>query len=133
MKKIVISFLAIGMLASCGNNSTETTSAPNDSADKQLQEPTTTQAPDPDIEKGLELIASNDCLTCHKVDEQLVGPAYKSVADKYKGNGADIIDTLAQRVIKGSMGHWGQIPMSPHPNLDETSAKAMVKYVLSLK
>ena len=126
----MISFLAIGFLASCGNNSTETTSGPDDTAGTTQE--TVAPTVDPEIDMGLELIASKDCLTCHKVDEPLVGPTYKSVATKYKDSSSVIIDTLANRIIKGSVGHWGQIPMTPHLDLSPDSARMMVKYVLSL-
>jgi len=122
MKKLLVSFLAIGLFASCGNNSTP-------SSDSAKQEATT----DPDVEKGLDMIAASDCLTCHKVSEQLVGPPYQQVATKYKDSSSAIIDTLSHRIIRGSTGHWGEAQMTPHPNLSVDSARAMVKYVLSLK
>src|SRR5688500_974554 len=85
-----------------------------------------------DREKGLELIAQSDCLTCHKVDEKFVGPPYREVAQKY-----NLDDTtrnrLADKIIKGGVGVWGNIPMPPHPQIPEGDAKAMVNYILSLK
>lgn len=83
-------------------------------------------------EKGLELVASNDCTTCHAIDKKVTGPAYRDVANKYESNEATI-DSLAAKVIKGGSGVWGNIPMTPHPALSEADAKEMVKYVLSLK
>jgi cytochrome c len=125
MKKLLFSFLMIGLLASCGNHSTSSSSS--DSTNKEAVKPN-----DPEAERGLELIASNDCLTCHKVAEQLVGPPYQQVAAKYKDSSSALIDTLSQRIIRGSTGHWGQAQMTPHPNLPKDSVRAMVKYVLSL-
>jgi cytochrome c len=85
-----------------------------------------------DREKGIELIAQSDCLTCHKVDEKLVGPPYREVAQKY-----NLDDTtrnrLAEKIIKGGVGVWGNIPMPPHPQISEGDAKSMVNYILSLK
>jgi cytochrome c len=132
MKKLVLSFLVIGSLASCGNSNNSATSSSPDSSSKQ--EATQSKAPenDPEAERGLELIASSDCLGCHKVNEQLVGPPYQQVAAKYKDSSQAILDTLSQRIIKGSSGHWGEAQMTPHPNLSKDSARAMVKYVLSL-
>ena len=83
-------------------------------------------------QKGLELVAKSDCFTCHKVNETAVGPAYQLVADKYENNEA-VIDSLAQKIIKGGSGNWGQVPMTPHPQVSVDDAKAMVKYVLALK
>lgn len=84
----------------------------------------------PDYKKGLALIAKNDCLTCHKVDEKLIGPAYRDVANKYTDKD---IPMLAAKIIKGGSGVWGQVPMTPHPNLSVADAEQMVKYILLLK
>jgi cytochrome c len=78
------------------------------------------------------LIAQSDCLTCHKVDEKAIGPAYRDVANKYS-NDNQTVTMLADKIIKGGAGVWGQIPMTPHPNLSKQDAEQMVKYVLLLK
>jgi cytochrome c len=85
-----------------------------------------------DVTKGKNLIAKSDCLACHKDDAKLVGPAYVDVANKYEATDANIAK-LADKIIKGGAGAWGQIPMSPHPTLSQGDAKEMVKYILSLK
>lgn len=84
------------------------------------------------FEKGKNLIAKSDCLACHKDDVKLVGPAYVDVANKYENN-AKNVDFLVNKIIKGGAGSWGQIPMSPHPNLSTADAREMVNYILSLK
>lgn len=81
---------------------------------------------------GAQLIAKADCLGCHKEQEKLIGPAYVDVAAKYKSSDA-VIDTLANKVIKGGQGNWGTTPMSAHPSLSMDDARTMVKYILSLK
>ncbi|MBC5774831.1 c-type cytochrome [Pontibacter sp. KCTC 32443] len=83
-------------------------------------------------ELGASLISKSDCLTCHKDDQKVVGPAYTEVADKYEFNDKNV-DYLAQKIIKGGAGVWGQIPMPPHPDLKPEDAKEMARYVLSLK
>jgi cytochrome c len=82
---------------------------------------------------GQSLIAKNDCLTCHQVSQKVVGPAYNDVAEKYKSADASIVDTLANKVIKGGSGNWGTVAMTPHPSLSMDDARHMVRYVLSLK
>lgn len=124
--------LAIGLLSSCGNNSQSSGNAPGAGSESSGTEQAATPS-DPDVDRGLELITKNDCLTCHKVSEQLVGPAYEAVANKYKDSPSYIVDTLAARVIRGSTGHWGTAQMIPHPSVPKDDVKAMVKYVLSLK
>ena len=84
-----------------------------------------------DFSKGKNLIAKSDCLACHKDDTKLVGPAYIDVAKKYPPTEANIAK-LADKIIKGGAGAWGQIPMSPHPGVPQNDAREMVKYILSL-
>ncbi len=84
------------------------------------------------LASGAKLIAASDCLGCHKENEKLVGPAYIAVAEKYPDTEANIA-MLAGRIIEGSKGHWGEIPMSPHPTLSPADAREMSKYILSLK
>ena len=81
-------------------------------------------------DKGLELIGSNDCTTCHAIKEKKIGPAYIDVSKKYTE--ADT-DSLVSKVIHGGQGVWGSVPMTPHPNLSQDDAKQMVQYILSLK
>lgn len=134
MKKlfIVLSFSGLGLLASCGGGEEKNaeTEARKDQAEAAPEpaEP----AVDADYEKGLELVGKSDCFTCHKVNEKAIGPAYQDVANKYEKTDANI-NMLAEKVIKGGAGNWGQIPMTPHPQITPDDAKAMVKYVLSLK
>ena len=85
-----------------------------------------------DVTKGKNLIAKSDCLACHQDKAKLVGPAYVDVANKYEATDANIAK-LADKIIKGGAGAWGQIPMSPHPGVSQGDAKEMVKYILSLK
>lgn len=87
----------------------------------------------PDYKKGLALMNGKDCFTCHKVDGEFNGPSYKQVAEKYAGASDEKITELAQRIIKGGKGIWGEIYMTPHASLSEDDAKAIVKYILLLK
>ena len=87
----------------------------------------------PDYQKGLDLVAKDDCTTCHKVDGELSGPGYKQVAQKYQGASEEKLAELAQAIIKGSKGIWGETAMPPHSSLSEEDAKAMVRYILLLK
>ena len=85
-----------------------------------------------DIKKGEALISKSDCLACHKIDAKLLGPSYKDVAAKYPNKAATIAQ-LAGKIKSGGSGVWGAIPMSPHPALSDDDAKAMVRYIMSLK
>ena len=77
------------------------------------------------------LAKSKNCMACHAVDKKLVGPAYKEVAKKYAGKGAEA--TLVQHVMKGSSGIWGPVPMPANAQVNEAEAKQLVGWILSLK
>lgn len=78
------------------------------------------------------LAKKHNCLACHAVDKKLIGPSYKDVAGKYKGDaGAEA--KLVAKVKDGSSGTWGQIPMPPNASVPDADIKAMVKWVLSTK
>ena len=79
---------------------------------------------------GYALITGSDCLSCHKDNEKLVGPSYAEVAAKYSQKDLEL---LADKIVNGGSGNWGQVPMAPHPNISKEDAKKMVEYILSLK
>jgi cytochrome c len=85
-----------------------------------------------EIAQGKDMISKSDCLTCHKLDVKIIGPAYNDVATKYPTTEANYL-MLSQKIIKGSSGVWGPIAMPPHPALAEADVKKMVQYILSLK
>ena len=113
---------------SCGSNADKDAAKTDTVASAAPAAPT----PDPMVKEGLELISKSDCLTCHKVNEASVGPAYSLVAAKYAGNQAGQ-DSLVNKIIKGGAGNWGAVPMMAHPNLAPEDVKKMVAYVMSLK
>ena len=65
-----------------------------------------------DLAAGKALFLKSDCLTCHKMDVKLVGPAYYDVAKKYPPTEADY-ELLANKVISGGSGNWGTVAMAP--------------------
>ena len=79
-----------------------------------------------------DLAKKHACTACHAIDKKLVGPAYKDVAAKYRGD-AKAEAALADKVKKGSVGTWGQVPMPPNAGVPDADVKALVKWVLSLK
>jgi cytochrome c len=84
------------------------------------------------LEQGKQLLAKNDCLSCHKVDVKLVGPAYKDVAKKYPATAVNY-EKLTKKIIAGGSGVWGEVPMSAHPSVPPADIRKMVQYILSLK
>ena len=130
-KTLTIIGLAL-LFASCGNNNksgSSTTTTDTTTSTTKTSTSTTSMATDT---AGKALMANSDCMTCHKIDQKVVGPALKDIAQKYTASPA-VIDTLANKVIKGGSGNWGSIAMSPHPAVSIDDARSMVKYILSLK
>jgi len=76
------------------------------------------------------LAKKHNCAACHQVDKKLVGPAYREVANKYKGQ-KDAPAKLANSVKKGSSGVWGPIPMPPNAAVSDADIKALVAWVLA--
>ena len=129
MKKIFALMVLAGMFA-CADN--ETGVAVGDSDTTSVKEDQASANLDARAKEGLKLVAGSDCFQCHKVAEPFTGPAYQEVAERYRDSTISH-DTLAIRIIEGSTGHWGSIPMTAHPELNIEDAKKMVHYVLSLK
>lgn len=135
------------MLAACGGNkagngsTADSTAAANKTAtatssdaaqDTAASHDGTEKAGGTPSAAGAQLIAKSDCQTCHKEQEKLVGPAFVDVAKKYTSSDA-VVDTLANKIIKGGSGNWGTVPMAPHAAISMDDARSMVKYILSLK
>jgi cytochrome c len=129
MKKMFIVLGIASLVYACGGDDKKA-NQPAGGAEKPADTPAVS-ATNPH-EKGLELIGSNDCTTCHAINEKKIGPAYIDVSKKYEATDA-IIDTLVHKVINGGVGVWGNVQMTPHPNLSKEDATEMVKYILSLK
>ena len=148
MKKV---FIVLGLslaVAACGgsksgnDSSADSTNAANKTAtatnsdaaqDTAASHDGTEKAGGAPSSAGADLIAKSDCGTCHKEQQKIVGPAFFEVADKYKDKGDAIVDTLANKIIKGGSGNWGTTPMVGHPSISVDDARAMVKYILSVK
>ena len=78
------------------------------------------------------LAKAKNCMSCHAVDKKVVGPSYKDVAKKYAGN-AKAEALLIEKVKKGGVGTWGQVPMPPNANVKDDDVKTLVKWVLATK
>jgi len=126
MKKFSLILSIAFLFVACGGNEPAKTEAAEEKKE------TTSVMDNPDYEKGLNLVAKSDCFTCHKLREAATGPSYGDVAKKYENTEANV-EMLADKIIKGGQGVWGQIPMAAHPQVSKEDAKQMVKYILLLK
>jgi cytochrome c len=70
------------------------------------------------------------CLACHAKDKKMVGPSFKEIAAKYKGQ--DVVTTLMQKVRSGGKGSFGPIPMAPNPpeKINDADLKSAVEFIL---
>jgi cytochrome c len=79
-----------------------------------------------------ELARKSACTACHSVDKKIVGPAFKDVAAKYRGDaGAEA--RLVKKVKEGGVGVWGEVPMPPNSTVKDADIKTLVEWVLSLR
>lgn len=86
----------------------------------------------PAFADGQALATKHACMACHKVDAKLVGPAFKDVAVKYKGD-KTAEAKLVKKVKEGGTGVWGTIPMPPNAQVPDADIKAIVQWVLAIK
>jgi cytochrome c len=79
-----------------------------------------------------ELAKKNACTACHAVDKKIVGPGFKEVAAKYRSD-KTAQAKLEDKVKKGGVGVWGQVPMPPNSGVPDKDIKTLVTWILSLK
>jgi cytochrome c len=78
------------------------------------------------------LAQSSGCMTCHGVDKKIIGPSYKEIAAKYRGD-KSAEASLIKKVKAGGKGVWGDIPMPPNAHLKDEDIKTLVAWVLAQK
>lgn len=79
-----------------------------------------------------DLARSKACLNCHQIDRKVIGPAFKDVAQRYRGQkGAE--QQLVAKVLQGGQGAWGPAAMPANRQVDEAQARQIVRWVLALK
>ena len=76
------------------------------------------------------LAETNACLNCHMVEKKMVGPAFKAIAAKYKGQ-VTAEAYLVQKIQQGGKGVWGAIAMPPMAQVTTPDAKILAKWILS--
>jgi len=90
------------------------------------------QATAADAKAAEALAQKSGCLACHSIDKKVLGPAYKDVAAKYKGD-KTAEAKMIEKVKKGGSGTWGPMPMPANsPQVKDEDIKTIVQWVLSL-
>ena len=85
----------------------------------------------PVAQADLAMAKKYNCTACHQVDKKVVGPSYKDVAKKYKGQ-ADAAAKLAAKVKKGGSGVWGPVPMPPNAAVPDGDIQKLVAWILAM-
>ncbi|MDQ8203506.1 PQQ-dependent sugar dehydrogenase [Pelagicoccus sp. SDUM812003] len=81
-------------------------------------------------EQGRIAMTESDCLACHKEQETSIGPSFEQIALRYRDmDGANSL--LANKIIKGGAGNWGEVPMPGHASMSETEVSKIVDWILS--
>lgn len=92
----------------------------------------------PTTQKGISVAAVTDakqlmqksgCFNCHTIDKKLIGPAFKDIAGKYKGN-AEGIAKVSHQITHGGAGLWGPFPMPPYKQFSDAEVKTLAEWVL---
>jgi cytochrome c551/c552 len=78
---------------------------------------------------ALTLAKEQNCLACHGVEQKMVGPAFREIAARYKGN-MKAEATLVSRISQGGSGNWGQIPMPAQPQVSSEDLKTLARWIL---
>lgn len=82
-----------------------------------------------DDAKAQALLTKSGCALCHSVDKKGMGPAFKDVAQKRKGEAAA---ALEKAVRSGSKGNYGAIPMPPTPQdkISDADLHELIEWIL---
>jgi cytochrome c len=135
MKKLIVLILATGISAwtftSCGPKKEEAQKEEGEAyGEYETAQPKQESSADL-IKQGEALVKASDCKTCHALENKIVGPGHKEVAVKYEFTKANVA-MLADKIIMGGAGAWGDVPMTAHTDISKADAEKMAMYVLSL-
>ncbi len=81
---------------------------------------------------ALALAKKQGCMVCHAIDKKIVGPGWRDVAAKYRGD-ATAEARLVNKIAKGGGGAWGSMPMPAHPQISEADRSTLARFVLNLQ
>ncbi len=88
--------------------------------------PATAQTSDDDLYK------SKNCMACHRVDRNTLGPSFKAIAAKYASD-ANAEAYLSKKIREGGVGVWGQVPMPPQAQVNEAESVTLARWILKLQ
>lgn len=79
-----------------------------------------------------ELYKQKNCMACHRVDRNSLGPSFRTIAAKYVDD-KSAEATLAKKIREGGVGVWGQVPMPAQPQVSEAESVALARWILQIK
>ena len=82
---------------------------------------------------GEKLAQERRCYACHNMEDNLLGPPYRSIALRHAGRKDVMVEVLAEKIIVGGAGNWGLVPMVPNEHVSRDEARAIAKWILNLK
>lgn len=73
------------------------------------------------------------CVSCHDVENTLVGPSFVAIAERY-GDRPEAEALLLTSLREGSQGRWGAeaMPLQRVEKIGDAEATAMVRWILAL-
>jgi cytochrome c len=128
LKYTLVAVVIMLVIASCGSKKDEAANAEDYGTPDESAAPAVTVDV---IAQGESLVNASDCKTCHHKTNKIIGPSHTDVATKYEFTQANV-NLLASKIISGGQGVWGEIPMTPHPDIAQADAEKMARFVLSL-
>ena len=81
---------------------------------------------------GLSLAKAQNCMSCHSVTRPFMGPAFHDIAQRYASL-SDARTYLARKIVEGSTGVWGPVPMPANTQLSPDQAVTLANWILTLK
>jgi len=79
-----------------------------------------------------QMLSKYGCTACHAIDHKVVGPALNDVAGRYHSD-AGAAARLTEKVRAGGSGAWGDVPMTPNPQVPDAELRSLVSWILTLK
>jgi cytochrome c len=83
-----------------------------------------------DAASGMALARKHACVSCHALDQRVVGPSFKEIAARYRGAGAAGA-ALVDKMKAGGAGTWGPVPMPPQAHVGDADLEALARWILA--
>ncbi|MEO1953787.1 MAG: c-type cytochrome [Campylobacterales bacterium] len=97
---------------------------------KNLQEAQAIQRKLDMMPKGQRLALQNNCLTCHRVDKDLVGPSFASIAKKYKNDTTVIQESIANGSSKKYKNFRGVLMPTFKDKISKEDIKTISEWIV---